>query len=123
MKKLNLWSKFHKAGSTRPGAQPSARHPPTACGGSVLAGPQGARRPLARRHALGPGMGKSGGGPSTLATPPPSHNARLRKRRPSSPPVSGGEARPSASVADERGTLEDGRGGGMRPNRGFQSRL
>ena len=35
------------AGSTRPGAQPSARRPPTAHGGSIIRGPQGARRPPA----------------------------------------------------------------------------
>ena len=66
------------AGFTRPGAQPSARRSPAACGGSELAGPRGARRPPARMHAAGPGTGKSGGRPSTLTIPP-----RSRSRTPS----------------------------------------
>ena len=37
-------------------------------GGYKLAGPRGTRRPPARMHALGPGSGNSGGGPSMLAT-------------------------------------------------------
>ena len=53
-------------------AQPSAGRPPTAPGGSVITEPRGARRPPARTHAVGPGMGKSRGGPYVLATPPPS---------------------------------------------------
>ena len=61
-------------GSTRPGAQPSARSPPAARWGSVIAGPRGARRPPVHTHALGPETGKSGGGPSTLATPPRSRS-------------------------------------------------
>ena len=55
-------------------AQPSARRPRAAPGGYKLAGPWGARRTPARTHALGPGTGKSGGGPSTLATPPSSRS-------------------------------------------------
>ena len=190
-------------------AQPSARRPPAARGGSVITEPRGARRPPARTHAVGPGTGKSGGGPYALATPP-----RSRSRAPSKPQgihpasvgahvcyshcalptgrgpyrttrsaptpgsphivcsgttracknrgppplpfwegrrrigrggetppplpfskalcgvprpaprvaLAGGRA-PSAAVADGRGTVEDGRGGGIRPNGGFQSRL
>ena len=65
---------------TRPGAQPSARRPPAALGGSVITGPRGASHPPARTHAVGPGTGKSGGGPSALVTPP-----RSRSRAPSKP--------------------------------------
>ena len=76
------------AGSTTPGAQPSARRLPTAHGGSVIMGPRGARRPPAGTHALWPGMGKSGGRPITLASP-----ARSRLLTPShiasTPPQSG----------------------------------
>ena len=91
------WSRHHleiatapaaPAGSTRPGAQPSARRPPAARGDSVLAGPRGARCPPARTHALGPGTGKSGGGPSTLATLPRSRS-RTPRRIASTPPQSG----------------------------------
>ena len=39
------------AGSTRPRAQPSARRPPAAHGGSVIAGPRGARHPPAHTQA------------------------------------------------------------------------
>ena len=59
-------------------AQPSARRPPAARGGSVITGSRGASRPPARTHAVGPGTGKSGGGPYALATPP-----RSRSRAPS----------------------------------------
>ena len=81
---MGPWSHHHleiataPAGFTRPGAQPSARRPPAACGGCLLAGPRSARRPPARTHALGPGKRKSGGGPSTLATPP---RSRMRTPR------------------------------------------
>ena len=44
-------------------AQPSARRPPAARGGSVITEPRGARRPPGRKHATGPGTGKSGGEP------------------------------------------------------------
>ena len=56
------------------GAQPSARRPPAACGGSVITEPRGARRPPARKHAAGPGTGKSGGEPQR---PQPSHAPAL----------------------------------------------
>ena len=59
-----------KALLARPRAQPSARRPPTARGGSVITGPRGASRPPARTHTVGLGTGKSGGGPYVLATPP-----------------------------------------------------
>ena len=72
-------------------AQPSARRPPAARGGSVITEPRGARRPPARKHAAGPGTGKSGGEPqrpqprhapaleppaSRTASPPPQPGAR-----------------------------------------------
>ena len=79
-------SRFHQTG-----AQPSARRPPAARVGSVLAGPRGARQPPARTHALGPGMGKSGGRPSTLATPPRSRSRTL-SRIASTLPQSGASA-------------------------------
>ena len=69
-----------KALLARPGAQPSARRPPTARGGSVITGPRGASRPPTRTHAVWPGTGKSGGRPYALATPP-----RSRSRAPSKP--------------------------------------
>ena len=72
-----------KALFARPGAQSSARHPPAARGGSVITGPRGASCPPARTHAVGPGTGKSGGGPSALATPacwPARAGARLGGR-------------------------------------------
>ena len=74
-------------------AQPSAWHPRAARGGSVIKGPRGARRPPGRMHALGLGTGKSRGGPSALATPYSMFrlNVPLRKRRPSSPPETGGD--------------------------------
>ena len=59
-----------KALFARSRAQPSARRPPAACGGSVITGRRGSRRPPARMHALGLGTGQSGAEPSTLATPP-----------------------------------------------------
>ena len=40
-----------------------AGRPPAARGGSVITEPRGARRPPARKHAAGPGTGKSGGEP------------------------------------------------------------
>ena len=61
-------------------AQPSARRPPAARGGSVITEPRGARCPPASTHPVGPGTGKSRGEPSTLATPP-----RSRSRAPSKP--------------------------------------
>ena len=69
-----------KALLARPWAQPSARHPPAALGGSVITGSRGASRPTACTHAVGPGTGKSGGGPYALATLP-----RSRSRAPSKP--------------------------------------
>ena len=56
------------------GAQPSARRPPAARGGSVITEPRGARRPPARKHAAGPGTGKSGGEPQR---PQPRHAPAL----------------------------------------------
>ena len=56
------------------GAQPSARRPPAARGGSVMTEPRGARRPPARKHAAGPGTGKSGGEPQR---PQPRHAPAL----------------------------------------------
>ena len=61
-------------------AQPSARRPPAAHGGSVITEPRGARHPPACTHAVGPGTGKRGGERRTLATPP-----RSRSRAPSKP--------------------------------------
>ena len=55
-------------------AQPSARRPPAARGGSVITEPRGARRPPARKHAAGPGTGKSGGEPQR---PQPRHAPAL----------------------------------------------
>ena len=55
-------------------AQPSARRPPAARGGSVITEPRGARRPPARKHAAGPGTGKSGGEPKR---PQPRHAPAL----------------------------------------------
>ena len=69
-----------KALFARPGAQPSARHPRTAGGGSFIRGPRGASRPPTRMHAVGLGTGKSGGGPSALAIP-----IRSRSKAPSKP--------------------------------------
>ena len=69
-----------KALFARPGAQPSARHPRTAGGGSFITGPRGTSRPPTRMHAVGLGTGKSGGGPSALATP-----IRSRSKAPSKP--------------------------------------
>ena len=44
--------------------------------------------------------------------------------RPRTCALAGGPAPvPGAGVADGQGTVEDGRGGGIRPNGGFQSRL
>ena len=74
-----------KALLARPGAQPSARRPPAARGGSVITGPRGASRPPARTHAVGPGTEKSGGGPYALATP-----RRSRSRAPTSRIASAG---------------------------------
>ena len=68
-------------------AQPSARRPPTACGGSVITGPRGASCPPARTHVVGPGTGKSGGEPSTIPTPPRSRSkapSKLHGVRPAS---------------------------------------
>ena len=62
------------AGSTRPGAQPSARLPSAARGGSIITGPRGASRPPARTQVIGLGTGKSGDGPYALATPPGSRS-------------------------------------------------
>ena len=62
-------------------AQPSARRPPAARGGSVITEPRGARRPPARKHAAGPGTGKSGGEPQR---PQPRHAPALE------PPASRG---------------------------------
>ena len=50
--------------------------------GSVIEGPRGARCSPARTHALGPGTGKSGGGPSALATPPHSRSRAPPASRP-----------------------------------------
>ena len=61
-------------------AQPSARRPPADRGGSVITEPRGARRPPACTHAVGPGTGKSGGGPYALAT-----SIRSCSRAPSKP--------------------------------------
>ena len=55
-------------------AQPSARRPPAARGGSVITDPRGARRPPACKHAAGPGTGKSGGEPQR---PQPRHAPAL----------------------------------------------
>ena len=55
-------------------AQPLARRPPAAHGGSVITEPRGARRPPARKHAAGPGTGKSGGEPQC---PQPRHAPAL----------------------------------------------
>ena len=74
-------------------AQPSARCPPEARGGSVITEPRGARRPPARKHAAGPGTGKSGGGPQRSqprhapALEPP-QAARLPPRLSQGPAVS-----------------------------------
>ena len=76
------------AAFARPRAQPSAWRPRAAPGGYELAGHRGARRPQARTHALGLGTGKSGGGPSALATPPHSRS-RAPSRIASTPPQSG----------------------------------
>ena len=46
------------------------------------------------------------------------HHGTSRRQSPTS-----AHARCRAGIADGRGTLEDGRGGGMRQNGGFQSRL
>ena len=62
-------------------AQTSARRPPAARGGSVITEPRGARRPPARKHAAGPGTGKSGGEPQR---PQPRHAPALE------PPASRG---------------------------------
>ena len=59
-------------------AQPSARRPPAARGGSVITEPRGARRPPARKHAAGPGTGKSGGEPQR---PQPRHAPALEPPR------------------------------------------
>ena len=56
------------------GAQPSARRPQAARGGSVITEPRGARRPPAHKHAAGPGTGKSGGEPQR---PQPRHAPAL----------------------------------------------
>ena len=76
------WSCHHLENPTAKAlwAQPSAQRPPAAPGGSVIMEPRGARRPPARTHAVGLGMGKSGGEPSMLETPP-----RSRSRAPSKP--------------------------------------
>ena len=166
------------AGSTRPGAKPSARRPPAASGGSVIAGPRGARHPPTRTHALGPGMGKRGSYPACsqprhaqarepqphsvhpasvrgpwsataiarcplAGGPTAPHDPCLRKRRPFG---RGGEMPPPLPFQERwaacpcprpglrlrtcalasrpvpgrggHGTLEDGRGGGMRPKSG-----
>ena len=74
-------------------AQPSARRPPEARGGSVITEPRGARRPPARKHAAGPGTGKSGGEPQRSqprhapALEPP-QAARLPPRLSQGPAVS-----------------------------------
>ena len=74
-------------------AQPSARRPPAARGGSVITEPRGARRPTARKHTAGPGTGKSGGEPQrsqprhASALEPP-QAARLPPRLSQGPAVS-----------------------------------
>ena len=85
-------------------AQPSARRPPAARGGSVITEPRGARRPPARKHAAGPGTGKSGGEPQR---PQPRHAPALE------PPASrGAYARLSQGpmVCYSRRALPAGRG-------------
>ena len=76
------WSRHHLENLTAKAlrAQPSARRPPAARGGSVITEPRGARRPPARTHAVGPGMVKSGGRPYALTT-----LKRSRSRAPSKP--------------------------------------
>ena len=92
-------------------AQPSARRPPAARGGSVITEPQGARRPPARKHAAGPGTGKSGGEPQrpqprhapaleppqAARLPPPASARGPRSRRPPEHPTAKAlRAQPSA---------------------------
>ena len=62
---------------------------------------------------------RAGGCTRYAACPGPPPGSRPRRCA-----LAGGRAPvPGAGVADGRGPLEDGRGGGMRPNGGFQSRL
>ena len=57
--------------------------------GSIIAGPRGASRPPARTHAVGPGTGKSWGGPYALATPPWSRSRAPTSLMAFAPPQSG----------------------------------
>ena len=57
------------------------------------------------------------------ASSPPVFKALCGVPRPAPRAALAGGRAPSAAIADGRGTREDGRGGGIHPNGGFQSRL
>ena len=100
-------------------AQPEARCLPAARGGSVITGPRGTSHPPARMYTQVAPYSMFWYNAKTEALLPSRfgrEDTYWEGRRDTSPSMGPGSRWPSAGITDGHGTLEDGRGGGIRPN-------